>query len=232
MEYANGVMEMFRIASDFGKDKTGRDVHARRRATAPVGLADRGAVRDQRAGDDLLHDGRQPRRRCSRRATSRPSSASRARPCGSTRPRRSSGSRSTPPATSRTTTTRPTRRRRTTTAAPRSTIGENLNVGGTGPGDAQPRRSAAPATFARSTPGVGQDYTASTTANVIRTAGDALISVADPSSTNTGKLVNGSFFLPTTLQAMADRRRVRRRRRQRRPDAAEDLQRARSATTR
>ena len=23
MEYANGVMEMFRIASDFGKDKTG-----------------------------------------------------------------------------------------------------------------------------------------------------------------------------------------------------------------
>ena len=38
---------------------------------------------------------------------------------------------------------------------------------------------------------------------MISTAGDALISVADPSSTNTGKLVNGAFFLPTTLQAMA-----------------------------
>ena len=38
---------------------------------------------------------------------------------------------------------------------------------------------------------------------MISTAGDALMSVADPSPTNTGKLVNGAFFLPTTLQAMA-----------------------------
>ena len=46
-------------------------------------------------------------------------------------------------------------------------------------------------------------YTASTTANVISSAGDALLSVADPSSTNTGHLVNGSFFLPQPLQARA-----------------------------
>ena len=38
---------------------------------------------------------------------------------------------------------------------------------------------------------------------MISTAGDALLSVADPSSTNTGHLVNGSFFLPQPLQARA-----------------------------
>ena len=44
---------------------------------------------------------------------------------------------------------------------------------------------------------------ASTNANVISTAGDALLSVSDPSSQNTGHLVNGSFFLPQPLQARA-----------------------------
>jgi hypothetical protein len=38
---------------------------------------------------------------------------------------------------------------------------------------------------------------------VVSSAGDATLSVADPSSTNTGKLVNGSFALPQTLQARA-----------------------------
>src|SRR6185436_3376892 len=59
------------------------------------------------------------------------------------------------------------------------------------------------AMFAPFTPGVGQTYEASTTANVISTAGDALLSVADPSSNNTGHLVNGAFFLPQPLQARA-----------------------------
>jgi hypothetical protein len=36
---------------------------------------------------------------------------------------------------------------------------------------------------------------------VISTAGDALLSVADPSSTATGHLVNGTFSLPQPLQA-------------------------------
>ncbi len=58
-----------------------------------------------------------------------------------------------------------------------------------------------PATFGAFTPGLAKDYTASTMANVISTAGDATLSVADPSATNTGKLVNGSFALPQALQA-------------------------------
>ena len=60
-----------------------------------------------------------------------------------------------------------------------------------------------PASFGGFTPGVAKDYTASTTANVISTAGDATLSVADPSSTATGHLVNGAFSLPSALQAKA-----------------------------
>ena len=59
----------------------------------------------------------------------------------------------------------------------------------------------APATFGNFTPGSTKTYTASTTANVISTAGDALLSVADPSATATGHLVNGTFSLPQPLQA-------------------------------
>ena len=44
---------------------------------------------------------------------------------------------------------------------------------------------------------------ASTTATVISTAGDAKLSVADPSASNTGHLVNGTFSLPQALQAKA-----------------------------
>ena len=38
---------------------------------------------------------------------------------------------------------------------------------------------------------------------MISTAGDATLSVADPSSTNTGQLVNGAFALAQPLQASA-----------------------------
>ncbi len=61
----------------------------------------------------------------------------------------------------------------------------------------------APASFGAFTPGLGKTYLASTTANVISTAGDALLSVADPSAFATGHLVNGTFFLPQPLQARA-----------------------------
>ena len=61
----------------------------------------------------------------------------------------------------------------------------------------------APASFAPFTPGVANTYTASTTANVVSTAGDALLSVADPSSNNPGHLVNGAFALPQALKAAA-----------------------------
>ena len=57
----------------------------------------------------------------------------------------------------------------------------------------------APAQFAPFTPGVAKDYTATTTANVISTAGDATLSVADPSTLQPGHLVNGMFFLPSAL---------------------------------
>jgi hypothetical protein len=60
-----------------------------------------------------------------------------------------------------------------------------------------------PAAFGPFTPGVAKDYFATTTANVISTAGDATLSVADPSSTATGHLVNGTFSLPQALQADA-----------------------------
>ena len=49
-------------------------------------------------------------------------------------------------------------------------------------------------------PGVARDYTASTTATVISTAGDATLSVADPSSLAAGHLVNGSHALPRALR--------------------------------
>jgi hypothetical protein len=45
------------------------------------------------------------------------------------------------------------------------------------------------------TPGVTRTYDATTTANVISTAGDAALSVSDP-----GRLTNGAFSLPEPLQ--------------------------------
>jgi len=60
-----------------------------------------------------------------------------------------------------------------------------------------------PAGFGAFTPGVARDYTASMTANVISSAANAALSIADPSATATGRLVNGAFSLPSTLQAKA-----------------------------
>jgi hypothetical protein len=60
-----------------------------------------------------------------------------------------------------------------------------------------------PATFAPFTAGSAKTYTASTTATVISSAGDAALSVSDPSATATGRLVNGAFALATPLAARA-----------------------------
>ncbi|HWK24974.1 MAG TPA: M14 family zinc carboxypeptidase [Solirubrobacter sp.] len=60
-----------------------------------------------------------------------------------------------------------------------------------------------PASFGAFTPGVTRTYLASTTASVTSTAGDALLSVSDPSAVGTGHLVNGTFVLPEPLQARA-----------------------------
>jgi hypothetical protein len=59
-----------------------------------------------------------------------------------------------------------------------------------------------PAAFPTFIPGVAREYTASTEATVTSTAGDATLTVADPSTNNTGKLVNGAFALPQPLQGL------------------------------
>ena len=60
------------------------------------------------------------------------------------------------------------------------------------------------ASFGAFTPGVDRTYDASTTANVISTAGDAALSVTDPSGIATGRLVNGAFALAEPLQVRAN----------------------------
>jgi hypothetical protein len=57
------------------------------------------------------------------------------------------------------------------------------------------------ASFGAFTPGVDRNYDAGMTANVISTAGDAALSVSDPSTSATGRLVNGAFSLPEPIQA-------------------------------
>ncbi|HWK24963.1 MAG TPA: M14 family zinc carboxypeptidase [Solirubrobacter sp.] len=59
----------------------------------------------------------------------------------------------------------------------------------------------APADFGAFTPGLAKTYTASTTATVVSTAGDATLSVADPSADHPGHLVNGAFALPQPLKS-------------------------------
>ncbi|HEX6022687.1 MAG TPA: hypothetical protein VFZ00_11875 [Solirubrobacter sp.] len=58
-------------------------------------------------------------------------------------------------------------------------------------------------TFGALTPGVANTYNASTTATVVSTAGDGLLTVSDPDTTNTGKLVNGTFTLANPIMASA-----------------------------
>jgi phospholipase C len=58
----------------------------------------------------------------------------------------------------------------------------------------------APASFGAFVPGVAHDYTAGTTATVTSTAGDATLTVSDPSTTAPGHLVNGTFSLPQPLR--------------------------------
>jgi predicted extracellular nuclease len=62
----------------------------------------------------------------------------------------------------------------------------------------------APATFGNFVPAVAADYTASTVATATSTGSDAALSVIDPSSTATGRLVNGTFALNDPLQVNAN----------------------------
>ena len=75
-------------------------------------------------------------------------------------------------------------------------------VGGSVPATLSLTLGTAPS-FGAFAPGVAKTYTASSTANVISTAGDATLSVADPSTNAPGRLVNGAFSLATPLQVKA-----------------------------
>ena len=59
------------------------------------------------------------------------------------------------------------------------------------------------ASFGPFTAGFAKDYLASLGLNVISSAGDAALSITDPSATAPGHLVNGAFSLPQALQAAA-----------------------------
>jgi predicted extracellular nuclease len=60
-----------------------------------------------------------------------------------------------------------------------------------------------PVTLGAFVPGVGTDYTGTTTATVTSTAGDAQLSVLDASADHPGHLVNGAFALAAPLQVQA-----------------------------
>ena len=83
------------------------------------------------------------------------------------------------------------------TAPPTSTVGGNV------PATLSLTLGSA-ASFGGFTAGVAKDYDAQMSANVISTAGDATLSVADPSANVPGHLVNGAFSLPTALLAKAN----------------------------
>jgi hypothetical protein len=61
-----------------------------------------------------------------------------------------------------------------------------------------------PPSFGAFVPGELADYSAGTTATVTSTGGDAQLSVLDPSSTATGRLVNGTYALAQQLQVNAN----------------------------
>jgi predicted acyl esterase len=77
---------------------------------------------------------------------------------------------------------------------------EEAPVGGTVPATLS-LTLGTPASFGAFTPGVAKEYTASTPATVVSTAGDATLSVAD-NGPNPGYLTNGAFKLPQPLQGL------------------------------
>jgi hypothetical protein len=93
-----------------------------------------------------------------------------------------------------------------------STLTNNYSVVESDPGDVggstPPTMNLAlgqPGVFAPFVPGVAGDYTTTVTAQILSTAGDAVLSVADPSANQTGHLVNGAFALAAPLQIAGGR---------------------------
>ncbi|WP_053227872.1 LVIVD repeat-containing protein [Solirubrobacter soli] len=76
-------------------------------------------------------------------------------------------------------------------------------AGGSVPATLSLSLGASAPSFGAFTPGIAKTYTAAGTANVVSSAGDALLSVADPSTNVPGRLVNGTFSLAAPLKASA-----------------------------
>jgi hypothetical protein len=76
-------------------------------------------------------------------------------------------------------------------------------IGGTVPATISLTLGSTPTTFGAFIPGVDANYDATQSATIISTAGDATLSVSDPSATATGHLVNGNYQLADPLQAKA-----------------------------
>jgi hypothetical protein len=76
-----------------------------------------------------------------------------------------------------------------------------LTAGGTVPATLSLTLGPA-ASFGAFVPAVAREYTATVAASVVSTAGDAALTVIDPSSNHTGHLVNGAFVLPQPLQGL------------------------------
>ncbi len=201
MEYTNGVMEMFRIASDFGKDKTGASSTLApgngTQSDSPIGVR---FNTNEPATVYYTTDGSRPTLQSARYKQIEFREPGETLWVEKTTTFKWFSVDAAGNVENNYDPANPATQDNFRSAT--ITIGENLNVGAPVPAVLS-LSLGGPATFPSLVPGVGQDYTASTNASVVSTAGDALISVADPSSTNTGKLVNGAFFLPTTLQAMA-----------------------------
>ena len=90
-------------------------------------------------------------------------------------------------------------------AAGHASAAQELRLGGAAEvnGTVPPTLSVtlgAPATFGPFVPGVARTYSASTTATVTSSAAEASLSVADPSPTAPGHLVNGTRALPAALK--------------------------------
>jgi hypothetical protein len=62
-----------------------------------------------------------------------------------------------------------------------------------------------PTAFAPFIPGIGKDYTATLATQLLSTAGDAALTVTDPSATQTGHLMNGEYALSAGLQVAGAR---------------------------
>ena len=227
----------------------GRRAVARRRGPAD---ARRGLATPARAPPRATRPARSrsrtraPRRRCptvhpqdAPRTSARTSTACRRRPSGTgwtahlrTRsPRRSSVSGPVPVYIEKGTGAatghgHPTRRPRATRPrrSRRSARGAGGGVGGSVPATLALTLGAA-ASFGPFTPGAQKDYFASTTANVISTAGDATLSVADPSRPPPATWSTARSRCRRRCRPPAHRRHVRAGRRLVEPDA-EDLQRA------